>query len=141
MVITSLGAVKDVVSTIHGYGGKVFHDVINIRHAEKAIDAGVDGLIAVCAGAGGHASTVSPFALVPQLRNIFQGPICVGGAISDGAGILSSLALGADFAYMGTSFIATHESRASNAYKEMMVTSKTGPAPSYLPTVYTDKVR
>ncbi|KAI8928890.1 putative 2-nitropropane dioxygenase [Entophlyctis helioformis] len=100
LVITSLGAVRDIVDAVHSYGGVVFHDVTNVHHARKAISAGVDGLIAVCAGAGGHAGVASPFALVPQLRSEFDGAICLAGAISDGHGIRAARALGADLAYM-----------------------------------------
>ncbi|KAJ3301267.1 hypothetical protein HDV03_001088 [Kappamyces sp. JEL0829] len=140
LVITSLGAVKEVVDAVHGYGGVVFHDVTNIVHARKAMGAGVDGLIAVSAGAGGHAGVVSPFALVPQLRQEFDGVIACAGAISTGGGIRASLALGADVAYMGTRFIATKESAADPRYKQMCIEEKSGPSPSFLPTVYTDKI-
>lgn len=121
LVITSLGAVKDVVDAVHSYGGLVFHDVINRRHAEKAAEAGVDGIIAVCAGAGGHAGTLSPFALVSEIRSVFAGTIVLAGAMSSGAHVLAARALGADLAYMGTRFIATRESRADPAFKEMIV--------------------
>ncbi|KAJ3270025.1 hypothetical protein HDV01_000736 [Terramyces sp. JEL0728] len=140
VVITSLGAVKDVVDEIHGYGGVVFHDVTNIVHARKAISAGVDGLIAVCAGAGGHAGLLSPFALIPQLRSEFDGAILMGGAIATGGGVRAAKALGADLAYLGTQFIATNESMAVQGYKEMCVNPKMGPPPAYLPTAYTDKI-
>jgi len=119
-VITSLGAAADVVRAVHGYGGKVFHDVINLRHAQKAVEAGVDGIIAVCAGAGGHAGLMSPFALVPEIRKIFDGQIALSGAISTGAQIASARLLGADMAYLGTRFIATKEATASAGYKAMI---------------------
>ena len=140
LVIRSLGAAKDVIDAVHSYGGHVYHDVTNIIHARKAITAGVDGLIAVCAGAGGHAGTISPFALIPQLRREFDGIIGCAGAISTGGGVKAALALGADFAYMGSRFIATQESQAGPDYKQMCITAKTGPSPSFLPIVYTDKV-
>lgn len=124
IVITSLRAPHDVVKKVHQYGGAVFHDVISIRHAEKALEAGVDGLVLVCAGAGGHAGTLSPFALVREVRRFFDGPIALSGAITDGAGVLAAEALGADFAYIGTRFIATREARASDAYKQMIVDSR-----------------
>ena len=124
VIITSLRAPHDVVKTVHGYGGAVFHDVISIRHAEKALEAGVDGLVLVCAGAGGHAGTLSPFALVREVRRFFAGPIALSGAITDGAGILAAEAIGADFAYLGTRFIATREANAADAYKQMIVDSR-----------------
>ena len=106
VVITSLGAAKDVIDAVHSYGGVVFHDVINAYHGEKAAKAGVDGLIAVCAGAGGHAGAISPFALIPQLRSFFKdGTILLAGAISEGAGIKAAKTLGADLAYLGTRFV------------------------------------
>ncbi len=121
VVITSLGAVRDVVDAVHSYGGLVFHDVINTRHAEKAIDAGVDGIIAVCAGAGGHGGTLSPFALSHEIRQIFDGTLIVSGALSTGAHMAAVRAMGADLAYMGTRFIATAESPAPAAYKQMVL--------------------
>lgn len=124
LVITSLGAVKDVVDAVHSYGGLVFHDVINRRHAEKAAEAGVDGIIAVSAGAGGHAGTMSPFALISEIRQVFSGTILAAGAISTGAQVLAARAMGADLAYMGTRFIATQESRAADGFKDMIVGSK-----------------
>jgi nitronate monooxygenase len=124
LVITSLGAVKDVVDAVHSYGGLVFHDVINRRHAEKAAEAGVDGIIAVSAGAGGHAGTMSPFALVSEIRQVFSGTIVAAGAISTGAHVLAARAMGADLAYMGTRFIATKESRAAAGFKDMIVGSR-----------------
>ena len=121
VVITSLGAVKDVVDAVHSYGGLVFHDVINRRHAEKAAEAGVDGIIAVSAGAGGHAGTMSPFALVSEIRQVFSGTVILAGAISTGGDVLAARAMGADLAYMGTRFIATRESLADQAFKDMIV--------------------
>ena len=123
MIITSLRAPDDVVKKVHDYGGVVFHDVISIRHAQKALEAGVDGLILVCAGAGGHAGALSPFALLREVRRFFSGPIALSGSITDGSGILAAEAMGADFAYMGTRFIATREANAVEAYKQMIVDS------------------
>lgn len=120
LVITSLGAVKEVVEGVHSYGGVVFHDVINARHAKKAADAGVDGLILVCAGAGGHAGATSPFALIHEIRQFFKGTIVLAGALSTGTDVVAALSLGADLAYMGTRFIATFESMADGAYKQMI---------------------
>jgi len=124
MIITSLRAPDDVVKRVHAYGGVVFHDVISIRHAEKALEAGVDGLILVCAGAGGHAGMLSPFALVREMRRFFKGPIALSGSITDGAGILAAEAIGADFAYIGTRFIASREANAPEAYKQMIQQSR-----------------
>lgn len=121
IIITSLRAPGDVVKRVHEYGGVVLHDVISVRHAEKALAEGVDGLILVCAGAGGHAGTLSPFALVSEVRKFFTGPLALAGAIGNGRGILAARALGADFAYMGTRFIATCEANASQAYKDAIV--------------------
>jgi nitronate monooxygenase len=123
MIITSLRAPHDVVKRVHEYGGVVFHDVISVRHAEKALEAGVDGLVLVCAGAGGHAGTLSPFALVREVRQFFAGPIALSGAITDGSGVLAAEAMGADLAYMGTRFIATREANASDAYKQSILDS------------------
>jgi len=123
IIITSLRAPDDVVKKVHVYGGMVFHDVISIRHAHKALEAGVDGLVLVCAGAGGHAGALSPFALVREVRRFFAGPIALSGAITDGAGILAAEAIGADFAYIGTRFIATHEANAVEGYKQMILDS------------------
>ena len=123
IIITSLRAPQFVVDAVHSYGGAVIHDVINIRHAKKAIDEGADGLILVCAGAGGHAGTLSPFALVREVREFFDGPIVLSGSISHGASVLSAQAMGADLAYIGTRFIATQEANASEGYKEMIVES------------------
>jgi len=121
IIITSLRPPADVVSAVHGYGGIVFHDVINLRHAEKAAEQGVDGIIAVCAGAGGHAGVLSPFALVKQIREFFPGTIILSGAMSTGADVLAARALGADLAYLGTRFIASAEANASPAYKQMLI--------------------
>jgi len=123
IIITSLRAPKSIVDAVHSYDGAVLHDVINIRHAKKAIDEGADGLILVCAGAGGHAGTLSPFALVREVREFFNGPIAVSGSISHGASVLSAQAMGADFAYVGTRFIATKEANASQGYKDMIIDS------------------
>lgn len=123
LIITSLRAPGDFVRRIHDYGGLVFHDVTNVRHAEKALEAGVDGLILVCAGAGGHAGTLSPFALVGEVRRFFDGPLALAGAITTGQGILAAQAMGADLAYMGTRFIATKEANAEERYKQMIVDS------------------
>jgi len=123
LVITSLGAVQEVVDAVHSYGGIVFHDIVNARHAEKAAKAGVDGLIPVSAGAGGHAGVINPFALIPEIRGIFPGYIALSGCIGSGRGIAAAIALGADFAYLGTRFIATQESGASPEYKQMLLDS------------------
>lgn len=120
-VITSLRAPQEVVGAVHGWGGRVFHDVTTVRHAEKALEAGVDGLILVCAGAGGHAGTLSPFALVEEVRRFYDGPLVLAGAIATGRGILAAQAMGADLAYLGTRFIASEESGAAPAYKQMTV--------------------
>ena len=124
LIITSLRAPNDVVDAVHGWGGKVFHDVTTMRHARKALDAGVDGLILVCSGAGGHAGTLSPFALLAEVRKIFDGPIALSGAISRGHDVLAARAMGADFAYIGTRFIASHEAQAQDAYKQMLVAAQ-----------------
>jgi len=124
IVITSLRPPAEVVAAVHSYGGLVFHDVINRRHAEKAAQQGVDGIIAVCTGAGGHAGTLSPFALVKEVREVFAGTIILGGAMSTGADVLAAQALGADLAYLGTRFIATTEANAGAAYKQMLVDSR-----------------
>ncbi|MBS1132003.1 MAG: 2-nitropropane dioxygenase [Proteobacteria bacterium] len=123
LIITSLSAPTAIVPHVHAYGGKVFHDVISVRHAEKALEAGVDGLILVCAGAGGHAGTLSPFALVGEIRKFYDGPIALSGSITNGQAILAAQAMGADFAYIGTRFIATHEAHAVDAYKQAIVDS------------------
>nr|CAD6616205.1 nitronate monooxygenase [Rhizobium sp. Khangiran2] len=124
IVISSLGAVPEVNAAVHSYGGIVLHDVINNRHANSAIRKGADGLIAVAAGAGGHAGTLSPFALVQEIREWFDGPLLLAGAIGTGGGILAAQAMGADMAYIGTPFIATEEARASDAYKQMIAQSQ-----------------
>ncbi len=121
IVITSLGARVDVNEAVHGWGGIVLHDIINNTFARKAVDKGADGLVAVAAGAGGHAGVKSPFALIQEIRAWFSGPLALSGAISTGDAVLASLALGADFAYIGSAFIATHEARASAEYKQAIV--------------------
>ena len=126
IVITSLGARTDVNDAIHSYGGIVLHDIINITFAKKALEKGADGLIAVCAGAGGHAGALSPFALISEIREFFDGPLLVSGAIATGRGILAAQAMGADLAYMGSAFIATTEANAPAAYKQMIVDSTAG---------------
>ena len=123
IIITSLRPPAEVVEATHSYGGLVFHDVINVRHAKKAADMGVDGLILVCAGAGGHAGALSPFALSREVKSWFDGTIILSGSIGDGYSVASALALGADFAYLGTRFIATHEANAEPEYKQMLIES------------------
>jgi len=123
IIITSLGARTEINDAAHSYGGVVLHDVINNGFAHKAIEKGADGLIAVAAGAGGHAGVKSPFALVEEIRAWFDGPLALGGAIATGDGVLAARAMGADFAYIGSAFIATNEARASDAYKQMVVDS------------------
>ena len=123
IVITSLGAVSDVVEAVHSYGGLVWHDVTNRRHAEKAIEAGVDGLICVAAGAGGHAGTLNPMPFLAEIRSMFDGTILLAGSISTGRDVLAALTMGADLAYMGTRFINTEESRAPEEYKQAIVNS------------------
>ena len=124
IVITSLGAVPEVNEAVHSYGGIVLHDVIHDRHARKAIEKGADGLIAVATGAGGHAGALSPFALVQEIRQWFDGPLLLSGSIANGGAILAAQAMGADMAYIGSPFIATHEARAVDEYKQMIVDSK-----------------
>ncbi|MGE8406666.1 MAG: NAD(P)H-dependent flavin oxidoreductase [Pseudomonas sp.] len=124
IIITSLGAVKEVVDAVHSYGGLVFHDVTTRRHAEKATQAGVDGLIAVAAGAGGHAGTWSPFALVSEIRQFFDKTVLLAGCLNSGREILAAQLLGADLAYLGTHFIASQESAASAEYKDMLLQAK-----------------
>ena len=120
--ITSLRATaKEIIDAVHSYGGIVLHDVINLRHAQKALEAGVDGLILVAAGAGGHAGTTSPFALVGEVRRMFDGPIVLSGSIANGGSVLAAQAMGADLAYMGTRFIATQEAHAIDDYKHAIV--------------------
>ena len=123
IVITSLGAREDVNQAVHAWGGVVLHDVINNKFAHKAIEKGADGLIAVAAGAGGHAGTKSPFALIQEIRQWFDGPLALSGSIASGGAILAAQAMGADFAYIGSAFIATHEARAQDAYKQAIVDS------------------
>jgi nitronate monooxygenase len=123
IVITSLRPPSEVVEAVHSYGGIVLHDVISIRHAEKALEQGVDGLILVCAGAGGHAGTLSPFALVSEIRRFYDGTVILSGAIANGRAILAAQAIGADLAYLGSRFIATSEANASEGYKRMLVES------------------
>jgi nitronate monooxygenase len=120
IIITSLRPPAELVEAAHSYGGLVFHDVISVRHAKKAAEQGVDGLILVCAGAGGHAGALSPFALVREVKEWFDGTIILSGSIGDGYSVASSLALGADLAYMGTRFIATEEANADIGYKKML---------------------
>ncbi|MCU1415636.1 MAG: Nitropropane dioxygenase/trans-enoyl-CoA reductase family protein [Microbacteriaceae bacterium] len=133
LVITSLGAASRLVDAVHSYGGLVFHDVANLRHARKAVDAGVDGIIAVCAGAGGHGGMLSPFALVPEIRAMFDGTIILSGAITRGADIVAARALGADLGYMGTRFLATSESDVPIEHKQMIVDAEAADI------MYTDK--
>ncbi len=121
IIISSLGARTDVNEAIHGYGGVVLHDVISNTFAHKAIDKGADGLIAVAAGAGGHAGVKSPFALIQEIREWFDGPLALSGAIATGGAVLAAQAMGADLAYVGSAFIATHEARAPDAYKQAIV--------------------
>ena len=121
VIITSLGAREEINQAAHSYGGVVLHDIINNKFAHKAIEKGADGLIAVAAGAGGHAGVKSPFALVQEIRQWFDGPLALSGSIANGASVLAAQAMGADFAYMGTAFIATHEARAVDAYKQAIV--------------------
>ena len=124
IIITSLGAREDVNEAIHSYGGIVFHDVINDKFSRKAIDKGADGLIAVAAGAGGHAGTLSPFAMIQEIRQWFDGPVALSGAIATGDAVLAAQAMGADLGYIGSAFIATTEARADQRYKEMIVASR-----------------
>ncbi|GEQ86217.1 hypothetical protein ULMS_17250 [Patiriisocius marinistellae] len=125
LIITSLGAISMVVDAVHSYGGLIFHDVIKRRHAEKAIEAGVDGLILVCAGAGGHAGTLHPVPFVNEIKQIFDGFILLSGALSNGQDVASAMQMGADLAYMGTRFINTKESKAEVEYREMIKESAT----------------
>lgn len=124
LLITSLHPPETVVRSAHAYGGQVYHDVTTVRHAKRALDAGVDGLILVAAGAGGHAGQLNPIALVNEIRAFYDGPLALSGCISHGKDILAAEALGCDFAYMGTRFIATKESLASEAYREMVLTAQ-----------------
>ena len=123
IVITSLGARTDLNDAVHGWGGVVMHDIINNSFARKAIEKGADGLVAVAAGAGGHAGVKSPFALVAEIREWFDGPLALSGAIATGGAVLAAQAMGADFAYVGSAFVATEEARAADAYKAMIVAS------------------
>ena len=123
LVITSLRPPREIVDAVHAYGGLVFHDVINVRHARKAADQGVDGIIIVCAGAGGHAGLGSPFALVREIRQFFSGTLVLAGAMSSGADVLAAQAIGADLAYIGTRFLATTEAHVMPEYKQMIVDS------------------
>ena len=123
IIITSLGAREDINAAAHSYGGVVLHDVINNKHARKAIEKGADGLIAVAAGAGGHAGVKSPFALIQEIRQWFDGPVALSGSIASGGAVLAAQAMGADFAYRGSAFIATEEARAADAYKQAVVDS------------------
>lgn len=131
--ITSLRAPpRELIEAVHGYGGLVLHDVVSLRHAEKALQAGVDGLILVAAGAGGHGGTLSPFAFLAEARRLFDGPIALSGAIASGADVLAARAMGADFAYIGTRFVATEESEASEGYKRTLLAARASDV------VYTD---
>lgn len=123
IIITSLYAPTRIAKGVHDYGGIVLHDVVRVRHAEKALEAGADGIILVCAGAGGHAGRLSPFALVNEIRRMYDGPLVLAGAITNGQGVLAARAMGCDAAYLGTRFIATRESMAQPAYKQMIVDS------------------
>ena len=123
IIITSLGAREEINAAAHSYGGVVLHDVINNKHAHKAIEKGADGLIAVAAGAGGHAGEKSPFALIQEIRQWFDGPLALSGSIASGGAVLAAQAMGADFAYIGSAFIATEEARAAQEYKECIVSS------------------
>jgi nitronate monooxygenase len=123
LVITSLRPPREIVDAVHSYGGLVFHDVVSVRHARKAAEQGVDGIIAVCAGAGGHAGMLSPFALVREIRSFFDGTIALSGAMTSGGDVLAALALGADMAYIGTRFLATTEANVPDGYKRMIVES------------------
>lgn len=123
LIITSVGAPGEVVAAVHNYGGLVFHDVVSVRHAEKAAAEGVDGIVAVCAGAGGHGGTMSPFAFAKEIRQVFNGAIVLAGGMSSGADILAARVMGADFAYMGTRFLATEEAQIDPEYKKMLLAS------------------
>ena len=123
IIITSLQANQQVYDAAHSYGGIILHDVTNIRHTKKALSMGADGIIAVCAGAGGHAGTLSPFALIPEIREFFDGPLLASGSISTGGSVAGAIGMGADMAYIGTRFIATEEANAVDAYKQEIVES------------------
>jgi nitronate monooxygenase len=124
IIITSLRSPEALVNQVHSYGGIVLHDVTNVRHAHKALEAGVDGLILVCAGAGGHAGALSPFALVNEVRKFYDGPLVLSGSITNGSAILAAQVMGCDLAYIGTRFIATREANAPDEYKQMIIESK-----------------
>lgn len=126
VIITSLGAREEVNQAAHSYGGVVLHDIINVRFAKKALEKGADGIIAVCSGAGGHAGTLSPFALIQELREFFDGPIALSGAIANGGAVAAAQAMGADLGYIGSAFISCHEANAQDGYKDMIVDSKAG---------------
>jgi nitronate monooxygenase len=126
LVITSLGARQDVNDAIHSYGGIVMHDIINVVFAHKALEKGADGLIAVCTGAGGHAGTLSPFALIQEIRQFFDGPLALSGSIATGSAVAAAQAMGADLGYIGSAFISCHEANAVEGYKDMIVDSKAG---------------
>ena len=126
VVITSLGARQDVNDAIHSYGGVVLHDIINVVFAHKALEKGADGLIAVCTGAGGHAGTLSPFALIQEIRQFFDGPLALSGSIATGNAVAAAQAMGADLGYIGSAFISCHEANAVEGYKDMIVDSKAG---------------
>lgn len=134
LIITSLGAAREVVEAVHSYGGLVFHDIINMKHARKAAEAGVDGLIAVAAGAGGHAGLMSPFAMVSEIRQFFDKTIILSGVMSHGREVAAARVMGADFAYLGTRFIATKESLAAEGFKEM-ITESTAADIVYTPAI------
>jgi nitronate monooxygenase len=134
LIITSLGAVSDLVDAVHGYGGLVFHDVVNVRHGKKAAAAGVDGLIAVCNGAGGHAGTATPFALIAELRQFFDNTILLAGSLSNGQDIAAAEMMGADMAYMGTRFLTSQEADVVEEYQEMIINSSSSDI------VYTPKI-
>ena len=124
IIITSLGAVRDVVDAVHSYGGLVFHDIISRRHAEKASETGVDGLIAVSAGAGGHAGNLNPFALINEVKSVFSGTVILSGSLSTGRDIAAARMMGADLAYLGTRFLATKEAMVEKAYQQMILDSR-----------------
>jgi nitronate monooxygenase len=126
IIITSLQASKMVYDATHSYGGIILHDVVNIRHSKKALEMGADGLIAVCAGAGGHAGLLSPFALIPEIRQFHDGPLLLSGSIATGGSVAGAQAIGADFAYIGTRFIASEEANAEQAYKQEIIDSAGG---------------
>ncbi len=126
IIITSLRPPEEIVTAVHSYGGLVFHDVISLRHARKAMEQGVDGIIAVCSGAGGHAGPLNPFALIKEIREEFDGTLILSGCITSGADVVAARALGADLAYSGTRFIATEEANAQQGYKDMIVDSAAG---------------